>query len=118
MTKNDTADIPDDSVLTADELATDGCNVAILLFVETLIKIAWEPFIFYHMWNWFVAPLGLKGLSYFHAMGLMLMIWIIKTGAAKTASEFKLKFVTERLCLYILLSSGCFFLAWLLHFKV
>lgn len=59
------------------------------LFVIGLVAFFISVITIQFLWNWFIAPIGLKELSYAHSSGIVLiMIWLSNSKEEPTYNEF------------------------------
>ncbi len=81
------------------------------------IAILWNSFVLFWLWRWFVVTLGVTGISYWHAIGLELLLGFCRNGIARrdgdkatSANELKKQFVVENGIAALILVLG-----WLVH---
>lgn len=65
------------------------------------------------MWGWYIVPLGVPPIGFFHALGLDMTITFLVTTRPTTKIDFWEHFIWGT-C-YALL---CLFMGWLIHFGV
>lgn len=62
-----------------DVLAAIGAGVIVFPFVMVLALLAtmWKSWWFYPAWAWFIAPLGVPAISFWHFVGLLLLVQVL-----------------------------------------
>ncbi len=57
-----------------------------LAFFAVVFAIVARPFVMMNLWEWFVCPLGLPQIGYWHAFGLLLIL--TRTDTGKKSSDY------------------------------
>lgn len=89
-----------------------GMTVTFLLFM--LVSLALEGTVLYYLWGWFVVPLGAPSISFWHALGLGLVVSFLTYHYYDFKKNDEAG-IYEPLC-YLLVRPGFTFLVgWIIH---
>lgn len=68
------------------------------------------------LWNWFVAPLGMAEIGFFHALGLILVLtYLLKDSTIYIMLESTDEQRNLIFLISFIFSCGCLILGWLIH---
>lgn len=91
---------------------------AILFVLSALVWVFWNGYVTSNLWLWFMVPLGVKAITYWHAVGLaallssFLSIFSIQLADSRDDESF-LKMASRYLMLSVSIPSILFIVGWL-----
>jgi hypothetical protein len=72
---------------------------ALGLWLVAIFGILYSTFVLEQLWNWFVAPLGISPISYWHMFGLTLMVQVlVQTDSFYTDKRWNLAILMLNAC--------------------
>jgi len=100
----------------AEEAAVQRLTMVFLLLPVLVAGIFLYAFVLLLFWNWFVVPLGLKPLVYWHALGLSLFVSFLRGSADRGKEETRNAQDWKRTCKGGYVSLAFFWVSgWLVH---
>jgi hypothetical protein len=63
-------------------------GIAVLVGLGVLAAVAWASFVVSALWSWYVVPLGLPAVTPAHALGLGLLVSVLRGGSVRDTGEW------------------------------
>lgn len=89
---------------------------ALRLLPLALLGPCWTALVLLWLWRWFIVPLGVAGISFWHSLGLCLLVSLLRVnsnrvdGDERTFDDFKLRFWVGNILEGLIFGAG-----WLVH---